>query len=131
MTSHGDAEGKAAASGLKMFTWNVNGIRSFEDFPERLQKTDADIICIQETKVRQHFKLFSILLMFILLSGDSGNVDSGCGHHPRLHIQLLLLTPEVGLQRSGHRLQDARHAHRGGDQPGRDRGELPEGGVQQ
>ena len=70
MASHGDAEGKAATSGLKIFTWNVNGVRSFEDFPERLQKTDADIICIQETKVRQHIKLFSILLMSILLSGD-------------------------------------------------------------
>jgi len=49
MTSHDDEEG--SSSGLKIFTWNVNGIRSFEDFPERLQNIDADIICIQETKV--------------------------------------------------------------------------------
>ena len=57
MTSQDDEEGKSATSGLKIFTWNVNGVRSFEDFAERLQKTDADIICIQETKVRQHFKV--------------------------------------------------------------------------
>ncbi len=55
MTSHGDMEGTTTpTSGLKIFTWNVNGIRSFEDFPERLQNTDADIICIQETKVGKY-----------------------------------------------------------------------------
>ena len=36
---------------LKIFTWNINGIRSFTDFEDVLQNTDADIICIQETKV--------------------------------------------------------------------------------
>ena len=32
-------------------------IRSFEDFPERLQNFGADIICIQETKVSKHWWL--------------------------------------------------------------------------
>ena len=45
---------------LKIFTWNINGIRSFTDFEDVLQNTDADIICIQETKVL-HF-----LLQFII-----------------------------------------------------------------
>ena len=36
---------------LKILTWNINGIRSFDDFQERLQNSEADIICIQETKV--------------------------------------------------------------------------------
>ena len=36
---------------LKLLTWNINGIRSFEDFTEILLKSEADIICIQETKV--------------------------------------------------------------------------------
>ena len=57
MTSHDDEEGPS--SGLRIFTWNVNGIRSFEDFPERLQNIDADIICIQETKVSKHLRLFN------------------------------------------------------------------------
>ena len=38
-------------STLRIFTWNINGIRSLDDFQERLQKTEADIICVQETKV--------------------------------------------------------------------------------
>jgi len=36
---------------LRILTWNINGIRSLEDFQERLQQCEADIICIQETKV--------------------------------------------------------------------------------
>ena len=39
------------SSTLRIFTWNINGIRSLDDFQERLQKTEADIICVQETKV--------------------------------------------------------------------------------
>lgn len=38
-------------SKFKIMTWNMNGIRSFEDFQDRLNDFDADIICIQETKV--------------------------------------------------------------------------------
>ena len=49
--NHGEDTEATAKSGLKIFTWNVNGIRSFDDFQERLQSTEADIICIQETKV--------------------------------------------------------------------------------
>ena len=40
---------------LKILTWNINGIRSFDDFQDVLQNTDADIICIQETKVIVYF----------------------------------------------------------------------------
>jgi len=37
---------------LKIFSWNINGIRSVrEDFTERVTATSANIICIQETKV--------------------------------------------------------------------------------
>jgi len=39
------------AVGFKLMTWNMNGIRSFEDFQDRLNEFDADVICIQETKV--------------------------------------------------------------------------------
>ena len=46
--NHKDLEDKCK---LKILTWNINGIRSFDDFQNVLQNTDADIICIQETKV--------------------------------------------------------------------------------
>ena len=37
---------------MKIVTWNVNGIRSFDGkWKEVLEKLQADIICIQETKV--------------------------------------------------------------------------------
>ena len=42
---------------LKVLTWNINGIRSFDDFQDVLQNTDADIICIQETKVKMSVSL--------------------------------------------------------------------------
>ena len=42
-------------SKFKIMTWNMNGIRSFEDFQDRLNDFDADIICIQETKVSLFF----------------------------------------------------------------------------
>lgn len=35
---------------MKLVTWNINGIRSF-DWKETLKSLDADIVCIQETKV--------------------------------------------------------------------------------
>ena len=36
--------------GLRLLTWNMNGVRSFDDFPERVTNSGADIVCIQETK---------------------------------------------------------------------------------
>ena len=115
MTSHGDKEGTTSAtSGLKIFTWNVNGIRSFEDFPERLQNTDADIIRIQETKVGKYFiPVCCKVSCLIFMPGDKGHADRGHGHHSRLHLLLLLFPPEVRLQRGGHLLPDVRHAHHG------------------
>jgi len=38
-------------SELKIITWNINGLRSFDDFPEKLRSFNADILCFQETKV--------------------------------------------------------------------------------
>jgi len=35
----------------RITSWNINGIRSLEDFQDRIKQSDADIICIQETKV--------------------------------------------------------------------------------
>ena len=36
--------------GLRLLTWNMNGVRSFDDFQERVTNSGADIVCIQETK---------------------------------------------------------------------------------
>jgi len=36
---------------LKILTWNINGVRSLENFEDVLQQSEADIICVQETKV--------------------------------------------------------------------------------
>ena len=36
---------------LRLMTWNMNGVRSFDDFQDRITNCEADIICIQETKV--------------------------------------------------------------------------------
>ena len=37
---------------LRLMTWNMNGVRSFDDFQDRITNFEADIICIQETKVK-------------------------------------------------------------------------------
>jgi len=39
---------------LKIFCWNVNGIRAIwkKDFPEWFKKTSPDILCLQETKAQ-------------------------------------------------------------------------------
>ena len=39
------------ADKLRLMTWNMNGVRSFDDFQDRITNSGADIICIQETKV--------------------------------------------------------------------------------
>ena len=38
--------------GLSILTWNLNGLRSILDFPGWLAGCGADIICLQETKVK-------------------------------------------------------------------------------
>lgn len=38
--------------GLSILTWNLNGLRSIPDFPGWLAGCGADIICLQETKVK-------------------------------------------------------------------------------
>lgn len=39
---------------MRLVSWNVNGIRSIlgKGFPEYLEKSDADVICLQEIKAR-------------------------------------------------------------------------------
>ena len=37
---------------MKILTWNINGIRAIKgDLKYLLESLDADVICIQETKV--------------------------------------------------------------------------------
>lgn len=40
---------------IKMISWNVNGLRACMEkgFPETFQKLDADIFCLQETKLQE------------------------------------------------------------------------------
>ena len=54
---------------MKIVTWNVNGIRSFDGkWKEVMESFDADIICVQETKVTSKFrKRTSNLLTIIVL----------------------------------------------------------------
>lgn len=45
---------------MKIVTWNVNGIRSFDGkWKEVLENLKADIICVQETKVTRKCKFFT------------------------------------------------------------------------
>ena len=39
---------------LRIFCWNVNGLRAIwkKDFPNWIRKTEPDILCLQETKVQ-------------------------------------------------------------------------------
>ena len=46
---------------MKIVTWNVNGIRSFDGkWKEVMESFDADIICVQETKVTSKFRMSAI-----------------------------------------------------------------------
>jgi exonuclease III len=41
---------------MRLVTWNINGIRSLKaDWRDVLASLDADIICLQETKVASKF----------------------------------------------------------------------------
>ena len=48
--------------GLRILTWNINGIRSLVDFPKVLQELPADVICLQETKVTTMLSFLSRLI---------------------------------------------------------------------
>lgn len=37
--------------GFRLLTWNINGIRSLGDFSSLINSLEADVICLQETKV--------------------------------------------------------------------------------
>lgn len=41
---------------MKVVTWNINGIRTFKaGIKQTLDCLDADIVCVQETKVTSKF----------------------------------------------------------------------------
>jgi len=48
---------------LTLITWNMNGVRSFDDFQDRITNSNADIICIQETKVTRDMLTESIAVL--------------------------------------------------------------------
>jgi len=37
--------------GFRILSWNINGLRSLENFPDWLSRLEADVLCFQETKV--------------------------------------------------------------------------------
>ena len=57
---------------MKIVTWNVNGIRSFDNkWKDTICSLDADIICVQETKVTRKIKIYemngeNLMLKFII-----------------------------------------------------------------
>ena len=53
-----------SVGGLRILTWNINGIRSLVDFPKVLQELPADVICLQETKVTTMLFFLSRLISF-------------------------------------------------------------------
>jgi AP endonuclease 2 len=57
---------------LKIATWNINGIRSFtkEKLQEALLQIDADIICLQETKITRKFAIKLMPKLKYELIGD-------------------------------------------------------------
>ena len=47
---------------MKIFTWNINGIRASKvPLKELFDGLDADIICIQETKVTSKLEIKSVV----------------------------------------------------------------------
>lgn len=45
---------------MKILTWNINGIRSLKvDWKDVLASLDADIVCLQETKVSRKINVIS------------------------------------------------------------------------
>jgi len=36
---------------FKILTWNINGIRALKNLKETLESLNADIVCLQETKI--------------------------------------------------------------------------------
>jgi AP endonuclease-2 len=50
-------------SALKILTWNINGIRACKiPLKRQLDQLDADVICLQETKVTSSYLQFTILI---------------------------------------------------------------------
>lgn len=51
-------------STLRILSWNVNGIRAAErkGFVDWLQKSNADVVCLQETKIQDHADLNDALV---------------------------------------------------------------------
>ena len=63
------------AKRMRILTWNINGLRSIQDdFKERLDALDSEVICLQETKVTSKFETSKDYLSFIrklIISGDA------------------------------------------------------------
>ena len=52
---------------MKICTWNINGIRALRpSFSHFLSTLDADIFCVQETKVSSVHLIFEIVLYSII-----------------------------------------------------------------
>ena len=50
---------------FKILSWNVNGLRSFKQpMVEFLTQLDADIICIQETKITSKFNIYYLYNLY-------------------------------------------------------------------
>ena len=62
-----------SANRLRLMTWNMNGVRSFDDFQDRITNCEADIICIQETKVCSPLLVCPNLPLYS--PGDPGYAD--------------------------------------------------------
>ena len=58
-----DVAAVRAVGGLRILTWNINGIRSLADFPKVLEELPADVICLQETKVTRDMLTESVSIL--------------------------------------------------------------------
>jgi len=63
---------------MRIVTWNINGIRSLkDDWTKSLAGLNADIVCIQETKVnsKSYNRCFTYNLLTIYLLAAGENLD--------------------------------------------------------
>lgn len=47
---------------MKILSWNVNGLKSLIDdgFKDKIKKIEADIVCLQETKINKETDEFEL-----------------------------------------------------------------------
>ena len=68
---------------MKIITWNVNGLRSVinKGFNKIIEDLNADIICIQETKITSEMKVISFFNNCVSNNGTTSlivNRSFGC-----------------------------------------------------